>query len=146
MRSTFCPDQIDAHRLLIQVSTGRTTASYANNQKIFSQGEDADFVFFVQDGSVELTTTSDQGFETLIGIAQQEQFFGEACLHDVPVRIASATAIGDCRITSVTKGAMLSTIQSQPRFAKMFIDYLSNHNSWVQRELLDHLLDSAEAA
>jgi CRP/FNR family transcriptional regulator, cyclic AMP receptor protein len=146
MRSTFCPDQIDAHRLLVQVSTGRTTASYANNQKIFSQGEDADFVFFVQDGSVELTTTSDQGFETLIGIAQQGQFFGEACLHDVPVRIASATAIGDCRITSVTKGAMLSTIQSQPRFAKMFIDYLSNHNSWVQRELLDHLLDSAEAA
>ena len=146
MRSTFCPDQIDAHRLLVQVITGRTTASYANNQKIFSQGEDADFVFFVQDGSVELTTTSDQGFETLIGIAQQGQFFGEACLHDVPVRIASATAIGDCRITSVTKGAMLSTIQSQPRFAKMFIDYLSNHNSWVQRELLDHLLDSAEAA
>jgi len=146
MRSTFCPDQIDAHRLLVQVSTGRTTASYANNQKIFSQGEDADFVFFVQDGSVELTTTSDQGFETLIGIAQQGQFFGEACLHDVPVRIASATAIGDCRITSVTKGAMLSTIQSQPRFAKMFIDYLSDHNSWVQRELLDHLLKSAEAA
>jgi CRP/FNR family cyclic AMP-dependent transcriptional regulator len=146
MRSTFCPDQIDAHRLLVHVSTGRTTASYKNHQKIFSQGEDADFVFFVQDGRVELTTTSEQGLETLLGIAQPGQFFGEACLHDVPVRIASATAVNDCRVTSVTKGAMLSTIHSQPRLAKMFIDHLSNHNSWLQKDFLDHLLKSPEAA
>jgi len=146
MLSTFWPDQVDAHRLLVEVSTGRATASYKNNQRIFNQGEDAEFVFFIQDGRVELTATSEHGLESLLGMAERGQFFGEACLHDVPVRIASATAIGDCRITSVTKGAMLSTIQSQPRFAKMFIDYLSDHNSWVQRELLDHLLKSAEAA
>jgi CRP/FNR family cyclic AMP-dependent transcriptional regulator len=146
MPSTFWPDQIDAHRLLVQISTGRASASYNNNQKIFNQGEDADFVFFVQEGRVRLSATSEHGLENLLGIAQQGQFFGEACLHDVPVRIASATAIGDCRITSVTKGAMLSTIHSQPRFAKMFIDYLSDHNSWVQKELLDHLLKPAEAA
>jgi CRP/FNR family transcriptional regulator, cyclic AMP receptor protein len=140
MLSTFCPDQIDAHRLLIQVSTGRATASYKNNQTIFNQGEDADFVFFVQDGCVKLTALSEHSLETLVGIAEQGQFFGEACLHDVPVRLATATAIGDCRITSVTKGAMLSSINSQPRFAKNFIDYLSDHNSWVQKDLLDHLI------
>jgi CRP/FNR family transcriptional regulator, cyclic AMP receptor protein len=146
MLSTFLPHQVDAHRLLVQVSTGRATASYKKNQKIFNQSEDADFVLFVQDGRVKITATSEQGLETLLGIAQQGQFFGEACLRDVPVRIASATAIGDCRITSVTKEAMLSTIHSHPRFAKMFIDYLSDHNSWVQKDLLDHLLKSAEAA
>jgi CRP/FNR family cyclic AMP-dependent transcriptional regulator len=146
MQSTFLPDQIDAHRLLVQIDTGRTTANYKNNQKIYNQGEDADFVFFVQNGSVKLAVSSEHGLETFLGIAQQGQFFGEACLHDVPVRAATATAIGDCRITSVTKEAMLSTIQSQPRFAKLFIDYLSDHNSWVQKDLLDHLLKPAEAA
>jgi CRP/FNR family transcriptional regulator, cyclic AMP receptor protein len=146
MRSTFCPDQIDAHRLLVQVSTGRTTASYKNDQQIFNQGEDADFVFFIQDGRVKLTTTSKHGLKTMLGIAEPGQFFGETCLHDVPVRIATATAIGDCRVTSVTKAAMLSTIHSQPRLAKMFVDYLSDHNSWLQKDLLDHLLKSPEAA
>jgi CRP/FNR family transcriptional regulator, cyclic AMP receptor protein len=146
MRSTFCPDQIDAHRLLVQVSTGRTTASYKNDQKIFSQGEDADFVFFVQDGRVELTTRSKQGLQTVLGIAERGQFFGETCLHDVPVRIATATAIGECRITSVTKVAMLSMIHSQPRFAKMFVDYLSDNNGWLQKDFLDRLLKSPEAA
>ena len=146
MRTTFCSDRIDAHRLLVQVSTGRTTVSYTDNQKIFTQGDDADFVFFVQDGSVKLSTTSEQGLETLLGIAQQGQFFGETCLHDVPVRVATATAISDCRITSVSKGAMLSTIHSQPKFAKMFVDYLSDHNSWLRKDFLDRLLKSPEAA
>jgi CRP/FNR family transcriptional regulator, cyclic AMP receptor protein len=145
MQTTFLPDQIDAHRLLVQVGIGRSTASYKDNQTIFNQGEDADFVFFVQHGSVNLTAAV-HGIETLLGIAQQGQFFGEACLYDVPVRIATGTAIGDCRITSVTKEAMLSTIRSQPRFARMFIDYLSDNNSWVQKDLLDHLLEPAKAA
>ena len=146
MRTTFCSDRIDAHRLLVQVSTGRTTVNYMSNQKIFSQGEDANFVFFVQDGGVKLTTTSEQGVETLLGIAEQGQFFGEACLHDLPVRIVTATAMGDCRVTSVTKEAMLSTINSQHKFAKMFVDYLSDNNSWLQKDLLEHLLKSSEAA
>jgi CRP-like cAMP-binding protein len=146
MEPQFWADRIDAHRLLVQVSTGRSTANYKNNQKIYNQGEDANFVFFVQHGSVRLTTKFEHGLETSLGTAQKGQFFGEACLHDVPVRIASATAIGDCRITSVTKEAMLSTIYRQPRFARMFIDYLSDHNSWVQKHLLDHLLGPVEAA
>jgi CRP/FNR family cyclic AMP-dependent transcriptional regulator len=146
MPSTFCHDQIDAHRLLVQISTGRASASYKDNQTIFNQGEDADFVFFVQEGRVKLSATSGHGLETLLGIAEHGHFFGEACLHNVPVRMVTATAIGDCRITSVTKEAMLSTIHSPPKFAKMFIDYLSDHNSWVQKDLLDHLLKSAEAA
>jgi CRP/FNR family cyclic AMP-dependent transcriptional regulator len=140
MEPSFSTDQIDAHRLLVQISTGRSTASYKNNQTIYRQGEEAGFVFFVQDGNVRLNTTSEQGLETLLGIARQGQFFGEACLHDMPVRIATATAIGHCRITSVTKAAMLSTISSQPKFARMFVDYLSDNNSWVQKDLLDHLL------
>jgi CRP/FNR family cyclic AMP-dependent transcriptional regulator len=146
MPSTFCPDQIDAHRLLVQISTGRASASYKDNQKIFNQGEDADFVFFVQEGRVKLSATSEHGLETLLGIAQHGQFFGEACLHNVPVRMATATAISDCRITSVTKEAMLSTIHSQPKFARMFIEYLLDRNNWAQKHLLDHLLQTAEDA
>ena len=143
MEPHFWNDTIDAHRLLVQVSDGRSTADYKDQQKIYSQDEDANFVFFVQEGSVKLFARGERGLEISLGTVQKGQFFGEACLHDVPVRIASATAIGDCRITSVTKAAMLSTIYGQPRFARIFIEYLSDHNSWVQRHLLDHLLKPA---
>jgi CRP-like cAMP-binding protein len=145
MQPVFLPDQLDAHRLLALVGVGRATSNYKDNQRIFTQGADADFVYFVQDGRVALVTL-EHGKESLLGIAKEGQFFGEACLHDVPVRIATATAVGDCRITSVTKEAMLFTIKSQPRFARMFIDYLSDQNSWTQEHLLEHLLESTEAA
>ena len=146
MIPVFVPDQIDAHRLLVEVSAGRSTANYVHDQEIYHQGDDADLVYFVQDGSVKLVATSARGLETLVGVAQTGQFFGETCFHDVPVRAASATAIGNCRITSVTKEAMLATIHGQPRFAKMFIDYLSDHNSWVRKHLFDHLLEPTKAA
>jgi CRP/FNR family cyclic AMP-dependent transcriptional regulator len=145
MEPHFCADQVDAHRLLVQVGSGRSTTTYKGNQKIYSQGEEADFVFFVQEGSVDLTTFT-EGQEKLLGTAQQGQFFGEACLYDTPVRLSTATATGDCRITSVTKEALLCTIRSQARFARMFIDYLSDQNSWTQKHLLEHLLEPAETA
>jgi CRP/FNR family cyclic AMP-dependent transcriptional regulator len=100
MPATFAPDQIDAHRLLVQVSSGRSTGTYHNNQIIFRQGEEAAFVYFVQEGRVELTTTTN-GSQALLGVVLNGHFFGEACLHDVPTRLATATAIGRCRITSV---------------------------------------------
>jgi CRP/FNR family cyclic AMP-dependent transcriptional regulator len=146
MEPQFCTDRIDAHRLLVQVSTGRITANYKDNQKIYSQGEDANFVFFVQDGSVTITALSEDGLETPLGVAHTGQFFGEACLYDVPIRVASATAVGNCRITSVTKAALLSAIYGQPKFAKRFVEYLSDHNSWVQKHMLAHLLKPAAAA
>ena len=141
MQSKFLPDQIDAHRLLVQVSTGRATSNYENNQKIFVEGESAEFVFFVQEGRVEISALECG----LLGAAEQGQFFGEACLHDAPIRLATATAIGHCRITSVTKEAMVSTIKEDPRLARMFIQYLLDRNSWVQKHLLDHLLEPEAA-
>jgi CRP/FNR family transcriptional regulator, cyclic AMP receptor protein len=87
MEPAFLPDQIDAHRLLVQVSAGRTTGNFEDNQLIFAQGDDANFVFFVQDGSVKLTRVFADGSEKIIGIAPRGQFFGESCLHDVPFAV-----------------------------------------------------------
>ena len=56
MQPIFLPDQMDAHRLLVLVGAGRATADYKPDQKIFHQGDDANYVFFVQDGCVDLTT------------------------------------------------------------------------------------------
>jgi CRP/FNR family transcriptional regulator, cyclic AMP receptor protein len=144
MEAHFWADQVDAHRILVQASAGRSTNTYEDGQQIYRQGEDASLVFFVQDGCVDITRF-DQGKEWLVGTARPGKFFGEACLYDTPVRLSTATAIGDCRITSVTKKALLCTIRSQPRFARMFIDYLSGQNSWTQKHLLEHLLEPEAA-
>jgi CRP/FNR family transcriptional regulator, cyclic AMP receptor protein len=104
----FRSGQDDPHQLLARTGAGRATADYQNNQKIFVQGEVAGSVFFIQQGRVKLTTTSEQGKEAVFGILNEGQFFGEGCLHGQPLRSATAVAVGDCRVTSITKVAMLS--------------------------------------
>ena len=146
MQTTFQPDQTNAHRMLIQVELGRATANFKSKQKIYRQGEDAGFVYFVQEGSVKLVVRSEDGVESVLGIAQPGQFFGEACLHEVTIRFATATAMEDSRITSVSKAAMLSALKEEPKFAKLFVDYLLDHNSWVQKHMIVHLLSLDEAA
>jgi CRP/FNR family cyclic AMP-dependent transcriptional regulator len=138
--SAILPDQIDAHRLLVAVEQGRTTATYRAHQQIFRQGEVAKTVFFVQEGVVEFTLT-DRGIDFVLGRATEGQFFGAACLDEVAVRITSATAITNSRITSVSKDAILSAISERPRFSKLFTDHLWYNSAASKHELVGRLLE-----
>jgi CRP/FNR family transcriptional regulator, cyclic AMP receptor protein len=141
---SFWPHQTDPHELLTQVGAGRITIDYRSDQEIFIQGAPADLVFFVQSGRVKITVTSDHGKEAVVGIMEEGQFFGEGCLNGHPMRTATATALSKCRITSITKAVMLSTIRDQPKFAKLFIDHLLSRNSRIQEDVIDQLFNSSE--
>jgi CRP/FNR family cyclic AMP-dependent transcriptional regulator len=134
----------DADRSLVQAQSGRSTENYPKNQKIFVQGEPADSVFLIQSGSVKMSVTSEQGKEAVIGIMQEGQFFGEACLQNRKLRSASAVALSNCRLTSFTKAAMFSAIRDDPSFAKLFLDYLLSRNSRIQGDVVDQLFNSSE--
>jgi CRP/FNR family transcriptional regulator, cyclic AMP receptor protein len=77
---TSWPSSNDRHKLLARTGIGRTTEDYRSNQNVFSQGEVADSVFFIQKGRVKLTVTSEHGKEAVVGILDEGQFFGEGCL------------------------------------------------------------------
>ena len=141
---TFWPHQIDPHKLLAQTGAGRVTEDYRTDQNVFSQGEVADTVFFIQQGCVKLTVTSDYGKEAVIGIMEEGQFFGEGCLQDQSLRGATAITLSNCRITSITKDAMLSAIRNQPQFSKLFMDHLLSRNSRIQEDVIDQLFNSSE--
>jgi CRP/FNR family transcriptional regulator, cyclic AMP receptor protein len=141
---TFWPHQADPHELLAQVGTGRTTEDYRNDQRIFVQGEPAESVLFIQKGRVKVTVTSEHGKDAVVGVMEQGQFFGEGCLHSRPVRTATATALCECRITSITKAAMLSAIRDQPKFSKLFMDHLLSRNNRIQEDVVDQLFNSSE--
>jgi CRP/FNR family transcriptional regulator, cyclic AMP receptor protein len=140
----FSSHQTDSHQSLAQTGTGRTTADYRNNQKVFFQGEAADFVFFIQKGHVKLTVRSEHGKEAVVGILHEGQFFGEGCLQGQPERSATAIALGDCRITSITKAAMFSAIRVQPKFSNLFMEHLLSRNSRIEEDVIDQLFNSSE--
>jgi CRP-like cAMP-binding protein len=85
-------DSFDPHTFLTKVDTGRTIVSYQAQCPIFAQGDDADAIFYIQDGQVKLAVVSAQGKEAVIAILEAQAFFGEGCLAGQPRRIASAAA------------------------------------------------------
>ncbi len=134
----------DPRIFLARAEAGKTIARYAKNHTIFSQGDVADSVCFIQKGKVKVTVLSEHGKEAVVGIVGEGQFFGEACLDGAELRTATSQAMEECLITSITKSAMIDALNVQPRFSAFFIGYLLSRNSRMEDDLIDQLFNSSE--
>ena len=134
----------DPKRFLAKVGKGKTISKYRKDQIVFSQGQIADAVFYIQQGKVRLTVVSEQGKEAVIAILEPGHFFGEECLNGHPLRIATTRAIDECVITRVEKATMMATIHGEPEFSELFMSYLLTRNSRIEEDLIDQLFNSSE--
>jgi len=134
----------DPKVFLAKVGVGKTIVEFRKNQRVFSQGDVADTVFYIQSGQVKLTVVSEQGNEAVIAIIGPGQFFGEGCMNGHSIRIATTTAIEDCVITVITKAAMIKALHHEPAFSELFMAYLLTRNSRIEEDLIDHLFNSSE--
>jgi CRP-like cAMP-binding protein len=144
MVSELTNTPFDPLAFLAKVGTGKTISVYLKDQVIFSQGEVADTVFYIQKGSVKIVVLSDQGKEAIIGILEPGQFFGEGCMNGHSLRIATSTATEESLITAITKSAMVATMHDEPKFSELFVAYLLTRNNRVEDDLIDQLFNSSE--
>src|SRR6202171_5055400 len=134
----------DPRALLGQIGAGKTIEKYPKNQKIFSQGDVADSIFFIQKGKVKITVLSEHGKEAILGILGEGQFFGEACLERAELRTSTSQAMEECLITSITRAAMLAALNAEPKFSEFFIAYLLSRNTRIEDDLIDQFFNSSE--
>jgi CRP/FNR family transcriptional regulator, cyclic AMP receptor protein len=134
----------DPKVFLVTVNGGRTASTHRKNGVIFTQGDAADAVFFIQQGKVKITVTSDQGKEAVVAILGTGEFFGEGCLIGQPIRLAAATAMMDTAVMRVEKAEMVRVLHDEPSFAEMFTAHLLTRNSRIEEDLVDQLFNSSE--
>ena len=138
------PSKFDPQKFLAIVGTGKAIAKYRKDQIIFSQGDAADTVFYIQKGRVKVVVVSGHGKEAVIGILEAGQFFGEGCLNGHALRVATTTALEECLITAITKPAMIAALHDEPKFSELFVAYLLTRTSRVEEDLIDQLFNSSE--
>ncbi len=131
-------------KFLLQVGSGKTRLRRRNKQSIFSQGDAADAVFYIQAGQIKLSVVSQQGKEAVLAIVEQGGFFGEGCLAGQQVYMASATAMEDSSLIRIDKEAMIKMLHDDPAFSAMFMEHLLFRNIRIQEDLVDQLFNSAE--
>jgi CRP-like cAMP-binding protein len=130
--------------LLAAVGARGTSRDYRGNQAVFSQGDRADAVCFVERGKVKLTVLSRQGKQAVIALLGPGSFFGEGCLAGQPLRMSTATSTTDSSIVLVPKAAMLRALHEDAEFSEMFTTYLLSRNIRIEEDLVDQLFNSSE--
>ena len=134
----------DVQVFLNTVAGGRTVANYRKNQKVFSQGDPGDAVFYIQEGKVKVCVVSERGKEAVVALHGKGDFFGESCLNGNPLRVATVATITECAIMRIDKAAIVRVLHDEPKFSEMFMAYLLSRNSRVEEDLVDQLFNSSE--
>jgi CRP-like cAMP-binding protein len=134
----------DPNDFLAKVGGGRTISKYRKNQKVFSQGEVADSVFYIQKGKVKVTVVSEHGKEAVVAILGKDEFCGEGCLAGQKLRIATASAMVECEIMRLEKEAIVRVLHNEPAFSELFVAHLLTRTIRVEEDLVDQLFNSSE--
>jgi CRP/FNR family cyclic AMP-dependent transcriptional regulator len=130
--------------VLAKVSKGRTTGVYRKNRRIFSQGDQADSVFYIQKGKVKLSVVSNSGREAVIAILGSGDFLGEECLAGRPLRLSSATVLLECSVIRLEKSTVMRLLREERPFSDLFLSYLLSRTIRVEEDLIDQLFNSSE--
>jgi CRP/FNR family transcriptional regulator, cyclic AMP receptor protein len=134
----------DPKSFLAKVGDGRSIGKYRKDQIIFSQGDPADAVFYIQKGKAKVTVVSEQGKEAVVAVLGADEFFGEGCLAGQPQRIANVAAMAECVIMRLEKAAVVRVIHEEPAFSEMFIAHLLGRAIRIEADLVDQLFNSSE--
>ena len=138
-RATFNP-----RAFLAKVGEGRSITKYRKGQIVFSQGDPADAVFYLEKGKVKITVVSEQGKEAVVSILGADEFFGEGSLAGQTRRISTATAMTEAVIAKLEKATIVRMIHEEPAFSEMFIAHLLGRTIRVEADLVDQLFNSSE--
>jgi CRP/FNR family transcriptional regulator, cyclic AMP receptor protein len=135
---------LDPADILAKVAEGKTIADCQKNQVVFSQGDPADAIFYIQKGKIKLTVVSRRGKEAVIAILGPGDFFGEGCLAGQSLRMSSAGALGACSLVRLAKDSTIRRLHSEPAFADMLLHHQLSRTIRIEEDLVDQLFNSSE--
>jgi CRP/FNR family transcriptional regulator, cyclic AMP receptor protein len=136
--------EFEPNTFLAMIGDARKMLAVPKKQTIFTQGDEADAVFYIQKGKVRLTVVSKTGKEATIGILSEGNFFGEGSLAGQALRMGSAAAMTDCQLLRIEKKAMMDALHREHAFSDMFVAYLLARNIRYEEDLVDQLFNSSE--
>jgi CRP/FNR family transcriptional regulator, cyclic AMP receptor protein len=134
----------DAEAFLNSVGVAGRRADYSPSTVIFAQGNPADTVLYIQQGSVKLSVLSQAGKEAVVGVLGPGDFFGEGALAGQPVRLATATSMTASRILVVPKRQMIRLLHQQHALSDRFIAHMLARNLRLEEDLVDQLFNASE--
>jgi CRP/FNR family cyclic AMP-dependent transcriptional regulator len=134
----------DVESYLNAAASARKVVSYRRGELVFSQGDAASDIRYLQKGAIKLSVLSGIGKEAVVAMLGPGDFFGEGVLTGQTLRMATATAVVPCSVLSIEKDAMVRLLHEEPAFSDRFITYMLARNIRIEADLVDQLFNSSE--
>ena len=143
-KSLKLPLAFDLQGFLDSADPSRTITEFPKSSVIFSQGDAAAQVMYLQQGTVKLSVLSKTGKGAIVAMLNAGQFFGEGCLAGQSHRMATATATSATTLLIVEKAHMMQMLHTEPEFSDRFIVHMLARNIRIEEDLVDQLFNSSE--
>jgi CRP/FNR family transcriptional regulator, cyclic AMP receptor protein len=134
----------DAQAFLDSAGVSRKIVQYRKSQEIYSQGDPAATVMYIQDGGVKLSVVNEVGKEAVVAILGPSDFFGEGCLAGQHIRMGTAAAIAPTAVLVIEKNEMMRVLHAERALADRFMSYILSRNIRIEEDLVDQLFNSSE--
>jgi CRP-like cAMP-binding protein len=143
-RKSTQKSSFNAQAFLDSAGVARKVTEFKKKEAVFSQGDPAKNVLYIQKGGIRLSVVNETGKEAVVAVLGPGDFFGEGCLAGQPIRIGSATAIGATTVLVIEKQEMIRVLHAEHAFSDRFIAYMLSRNIRVEEDLVDQLFNSSE--
>jgi CRP/FNR family transcriptional regulator, cyclic AMP receptor protein len=135
----------NAQDFLASAGLGRRIVQLKAREAFFSQGSEADSIFYLQKGRAKLTVVSAAGKEATLTLLVAGDFVGEESIAGaVGRRLATATAISACTALKIERAEMIRVIHEEHAFSDLFLKFLLARSMRTQADLVDQLFNSSE--
>jgi CRP/FNR family transcriptional regulator, cyclic AMP receptor protein len=134
----------DAQAFLDSAGVARRVVEYRKSQKVYSQGDAAKSVMYIQEGGVKLSVVNEVGKEAVLAILGPGDFFGEGGMAGQSVRMGTATAITPTTLLVIGKNEMIRVLHAEHAFSDRFVAYMLSRNIRIEEDLIDQLFNSSE--
>jgi CRP/FNR family transcriptional regulator, cyclic AMP receptor protein len=150
LRNTKCeikPKEKNAFNARTFLNSGglrRSIVKYRKSQRIYSQGDPATTVLYVQQGGVKLSVVNPFGKEAVVAVLGPDDFFGERSMAGQSTRMSTATAITPTALLVIEKHEMIRVLRAEHKLSDRFISYMLSRNIRTGEDLIDQLFNSTE--
>lgn len=134
----------DPRKFLATEGTGRQLREFRRGERIFSQGEHAESLMYVQKGGVKFSVVNGVGKEAVVALYGPGDFVGVGCMGHQPVRVGTATAMTPATVLAIGRNEMLRALHNGPRLSDHFIDYMIGRNIRMEADLVDQIFNPCE--
>ncbi len=143
-KSIGVESSFDAQAFLESAGAERQVVEYSRSETIFSQGDAAETVVYIQQGGVQLSVASNAGRQAVVAMLGPGDFCGEGGMAGQPVRMATATALTPTTVLVIAKDEMTRALHAEHALSDRFIAYMLGRNIRIEEDLIDQLLNSSE--